>query len=101
MRGKRKQMCPNPDCERHAQPTGLMGGCDCGAQLVAYLPQFVEPTTEQLARFAVTCLKPDWVGPVDVVLFAQFLDLDPEARADIRAQHRQFQQAVYDREARS
>ena len=34
MKGKR--MCPNEACGRFNQPTGLMGGCDCGAALVPY-----------------------------------------------------------------
>lgn len=29
-------MCPNRDCSRHDEPTGLMGGCDCGTPLVPY-----------------------------------------------------------------
>jgi hypothetical protein len=29
-------MCPNHECERHGEPTGLMGGCDCGTALVPY-----------------------------------------------------------------
>jgi hypothetical protein len=29
-------MCPNETCERFNQPTGLMGGCDCGTALVPY-----------------------------------------------------------------
>jgi hypothetical protein len=31
-----RRMCPNDACEKHGQPTGLMGGCDCGTALVPY-----------------------------------------------------------------
>jgi hypothetical protein len=47
---KRRQMCPNADCEKHGQPTGIMGGCDCGTALVPYKS---EPTDEQLERTMV------------------------------------------------
>ena len=29
-------MCPNAECAKHRQPTGLMGGCDCGTALVPF-----------------------------------------------------------------
>lgn len=29
-------MCPNPECVKHREPTGLMGGCDCGTALVPF-----------------------------------------------------------------
>jgi hypothetical protein len=31
-----QRMCPNKACEKHGEPTGLMGGCDCGTALVPY-----------------------------------------------------------------
>jgi hypothetical protein len=46
---RRKNMCPNSDCARHGEPTGLMGGCECGAPLVPYAAP--EPTNEQLENF--------------------------------------------------
>lgn len=31
-----ERMCPNVECEKHRQPTRLMGGCDCGTKLVPF-----------------------------------------------------------------
>lgn len=77
-----------------------MGGCEvCGARLVPYLPQFVEPTFEQLARFAAVALKPDWIGDVSVEMLARLLEADaPDGAAyrNVREQHRLLQQAAYD-----
>jgi hypothetical protein len=47
---KTRRMCPNETCEKHGQPTGLLGGCDCGTPLVPYK---AEPTDEQLERVMI------------------------------------------------
>lgn len=41
-----ERMCPNEACARYRERTRLMGGCDCGTQLVGYAPP--EPTNEQI-----------------------------------------------------
>lgn len=33
---KTKRMCPNNQCPKFAQPTSLMGGCECGSAFVAH-----------------------------------------------------------------
>lgn len=43
---KAKRMCSNIDCERYGDPTGLLGGCECGSPLVPYAAP--EPTDDQL-----------------------------------------------------
>lgn len=47
---KRRNMCPSPDCAKGGEPTGLMGGCDCGTPLVPY---DATPTDEQLQNVMV------------------------------------------------
>lgn len=60
---KRKRMCPNDRCEKFNQPTGLMGGCDCGTALVPYqtmdemvddaLWKLASPTMKRLVGYAM------------------------------------------------
>lgn len=58
-----KRMCPNQACEKHGEPTGLMGGCDCGTALVPYrsfeeqvddaLWELASPTMRRLVSYAL------------------------------------------------
>jgi hypothetical protein len=59
-RARQKRMCPNPECEKHGQPTGLLGGCDCGAPLVAYKPP--EPNDDQLWNVMVVMGVPEYTA---------------------------------------
>lgn len=60
---KRQQMCPNEACERYREPTGLMGGCECGTALVAWKP--AEPTNQQLENLCAAFGIPVWPGWFD------------------------------------
>lgn len=84
-----RRMCPNEACDHHGQPTGLLGGCDCGTGLVPYR-DLTEPTNEQLARLA-------WLfsGRSIIVEHAKtMLDANPELRAAWLVRHREFQDAT-------
>lgn len=51
-RGKR--MCPNQDCAKYQEPTGIMGGCECGTALVDY---YIAPNDDQLWSFTRVMLR--------------------------------------------
>lgn len=48
-----RRMCPNEACEKYGQPTGIMGGCDCGTALVPF------KTQQEIDDEALWALLPD------------------------------------------
>lgn len=71
-RGKR--MCPNEVCDRYGVETGLMGGCDCGVQLVPYRSR-----DQQIDDALWDLTAPTMKRLVGYVLFAQ---MDAARRRD-------------------
>lgn len=57
-------MCPNPACPKHGEPTGIMGGCDCGTALVPFKSReqqiddamwdLLSPTLKRLVGYGLT-----------------------------------------------
>jgi hypothetical protein len=87
-----KRMCPNEACERYREPTGLLGGCDCGAALVSYSD---EPTNMQLGRLVSLFSKryPE-VPSIPAKQAAGILEASPSLRAAWLERHREFQAAL-------
>lgn len=96
-RPKRRQMCPNDACEHFQEPTGVLGGCECGTALV---PFYVPPTDTQLENFIYVLLKvkADALGLPDntpgVVLALDMIMGDPDSKAEWLKRHRELQESV-------
>lgn len=91
---RRKRMCPNADCEKFQQPTGMMGGCECGTALVEY---YIPPTDDQLESFIRVLLQAEAaragvMSPNAGAIAAGFIMLDPKKKAMWLAEHRRFQE---------
>jgi hypothetical protein len=90
---KGKRMCPNEACLNYQQPTGMMGGCECGAALVEY---YIPPADDQLENFIYVCMREQArrLGMADSnapAFAAGMAMLNPTVKAQWLAQHRTLQ----------
>jgi len=87
----RFHMCPNEDCTSYRVARRVLGGCECGAQLVPYTTE-VEPTNEQLARLvSLFSTQAEGVEAISVEAAKAALDRDPGLRAAWLVRHGELQ----------